>query len=59
VLALNMADALKKNGARVDIENLSQLLGNIPVVQTTANHGNGISELIAKAVRAARATRAN
>ena len=54
VLALNMADALKKNGARVDIENLSQLLGNIPVVQTAANHGKGIPELIAKAVRAAR-----
>ena len=54
VLALNMIDALKKDGARVNIENLSQLLGNIPVVQTTANHGKGISELIAKAVRAAR-----
>jgi len=54
VLALNMADALKKDGARINIENLSQLLGNIPVVQTAANHGQGISELIAKAVSAAR-----
>jgi ferrous iron transport protein B len=54
VLALNMADALKKDGARINIENLSQLLGNIPVVQTAANHGKGISELIAKAVSAAR-----
>ena len=54
VLALNMGDALKKDGAKVDIANLSQLLGHIPVVQTTANHGRGISELIAKAVDAAR-----
>jgi Fe2+ transport system protein B len=36
------------------MEQLSQLLGNIPVVPTTANKGKGISELIAKAVRAAR-----
>ncbi|HEX6270287.1 MAG TPA: FeoB small GTPase domain-containing protein [Anaerolineales bacterium] len=55
VLALNMADALTKEGARVNLENLSQLLGNIPVVQTAANHGKGISELITKAVSAARA----
>ena len=55
VLALNMTDALKKDGARVNIENLSQLLGNIPVVPTAANHGKGISELITKAVHAAQA----
>jgi len=54
VLALNMADALKKDGARINIDNLSQLLGNIPVVQTAANQGKGISELISKAVHAAR-----
>lgn len=55
VLALNMADALTKEGAGVNLENLSQLLGNIPVVQTAANHGKGISELVTKAVSAARA----
>ena len=54
VLALNMADALKKDGVRINIDNLSQLLGNIPVVQTAANQGKGISELISKAVHAAR-----
>ena len=54
VLALNMADALKKDGVRINIDNLSQLLGNIPVVQTAANQGRGISELISKAVHAAR-----
>ena len=54
VLALNMADALKKDGAKVNIEILSQLLGDIPVVQTAANQGRGISELITTAVHAAR-----
>lgn len=54
VLALNMVDALKKNGAQVDSESLSQLLGRVPVVQTAANHGKGISELIARAVHTAR-----
>ena len=53
ILALNMADALKKAGAKINIDNLSQLLGNIPVIQTAANHGRGISELLTNAVYAA------
>lgn len=57
VLALNMADDLHKEGANIDIERLSGLLGNLPVIPTTANHGKGISELIAKAVRAAKKTK--
>ena len=55
VLALNMADALHKDGARIDMEQLSQLLGNIPVVQTTANQGRGVSDLVNIAVRIASA----
>jgi len=54
VLALNMTDDLHKNGAKIYVDHLSQLLGNIPVVQTAANKGKGISELINKAVRLAR-----
>ena len=54
VLALNMADALQKDGAKINVDHLSQLLGNIPVVQTAANKGKGISDLIKKAVRMAR-----
>ena len=54
VLALNMTDDLHKDGAKINLDNLSQLLGDIPVVSTTANQGKGISDLIAKAVRAAR-----
>lgn len=55
VLALNMTDDLQKNGARINVDQLSQLLGNVPVVQTTANKDKGIQELISRAVRIARA----
>lgn len=54
VLALNMTDDLQKNGAKINVDLLSQLLGNIPVVQTAANKGKGIPELINKAVRMTR-----
>jgi len=54
VLALNMTDDLHRDGAKINIDQLSQLLGDIPVVSTTANQGKGIPELISKAVRAAR-----
>jgi ferrous iron transport protein B len=53
ILALNMTDALQKEGAKINLENLSRLLGDIPVVSTTANRGAGITELISKAVEAA------
>jgi ferrous iron transport protein B len=53
VLALNMTDALQKDGAKIDLAQLSQMLGDIPVVSTSANQGKGISDLIAKAVHAA------
>ncbi len=52
VLALNMTDALQKDGTKINVDQLSQLLGNIPVVFTTANHGKGISDLISQAVKA-------
>ena len=50
VMALNMTDDLHKDGAKIDVAALSQLLGNIPIVQTTANQGKGVSDLIAQAV---------
>ena len=53
VMALNMTDALNKDGAKIDLDDLSQLLGNIPIVHTSANHGKGVTELIAKAVKTA------
>jgi ferrous iron transport protein B len=54
VLALNMADALHKDGGRINTDYLSQVLGNVPIVQTAAHQGKGISDLISKAVRIAR-----
>jgi len=53
VLALNMTDDLHKDGARIDSDELSRLLGGIPIVSTTANQGKGIDELIAAAIKAA------
>ena len=53
VVALNMTDALHKDGAKIHVDELSQLLGNIPVVHTSANQGNGVADLIAKAVKTA------
>lgn len=53
VMALNMTDDLKKNGATIDLEYLSDLLGGISIIPTTANRGKGISDLITRAVQAA------
>ena len=53
VLALNMTDALHKDGSKINLDELSELLGNIPIVSTSANQGKGISDLIANAVQAA------
>lgn len=51
IMALNMTDALHKDGAKVNLDHLSQLLGNIPIVQTAANREKGISELLAKTLK--------
>ena len=53
VLALNMTDDLHKDGAKINVSTLSEMLGNIPIISTTANQGKGITELIAAAVKAA------
>ncbi len=54
ILALNMTDELQREGAKINVDQLSQLLGNIPVVQTAANKGMGISELLHKVLQIAR-----
>ncbi|MFC1528306.1 ferrous iron transport protein B [Candidatus Latescibacterota bacterium] len=51
VLALNMYDEFKSSGSRLDIEQLSQILG-IPCVKTVGNRGKGITELMATALKA-------
>lgn len=54
VLALNMSDALNKEGTQIDIPGLSRLLGSIPVIRTTANRGEGLDELLQATVAIAR-----
>ncbi|MBR1550170.1 MAG: ferrous iron transport protein B [Bacteroidales bacterium] len=44
VMALNMYDELKKSGDRLDINQLSTLLG-MPIVPTTGRSGDGIDRL--------------
>lgn len=49
VLALNMIDEVNARGDKIDIEKLSQLLG-VPIVPTCGRNGQGVAELVEKAV---------
>lgn len=51
VVCLNMMDEAKRKGIRIDSEKLSQLLG-VPVVETVASRGVGLSRLTAAISRA-------
>lgn len=53
VLALNMMDEVAANGGSVDVAAMSEALG-IPVVPISAAKGEGITELVTKAVETAR-----
>ncbi len=44
VLDLNMIDIVENKGMRIDIEELSRVMG-LPVIKTTANKGKGINNL--------------
>ncbi len=52
VIALNMMDAARKAGLRVDAERLARELG-VPVVPLTASRGEGVGELMRAVRRAA------
>ena len=45
ILVLNMSDVAHKNGTFVDLKNFSHKLGDIPVIEVTANRGEGLQEL--------------
>ena len=49
VMALNMYDELQKSGDKLDIEQLSTLLG-MPIVPTTGRSGDGIDRLFDKII---------
>ncbi len=53
VLALNMMDEVRANGGTVDVQRMSRELG-IPVVPISAAKGEGVSELIDRAITVAR-----
>ena len=53
VIALNMMDEVRANGGTIDIKRLSESLG-VPVIPICAAKGEGVSELIDKAVETAR-----
>lgn len=52
VVALNMVDALKKSGDKIDVKKLSEKLG-CKVVETVALHGKGVKEVAEAAAHAA------
>ncbi len=53
VLALNMMDEVRANGGTIDVQQMSEALG-IPVVPIAANKGEGVSELVDRAMEVAR-----
>ena len=53
VLALNMMDEVRANGGTIDVQKLSDDLG-IPVVPITAAKGEGVPELMDRAVETAK-----
>lgn len=54
VIALNKQDVIRRHGNKIDVEGLSKEL-NCEIVETIANEGEGLKELIAKATVAANA----
>ena len=56
VIAINMMDVVKKNGDRINIEELSHELG-CKVVEISALKGTGIMEAAEAAIEAAKKTR--
>jgi len=56
VIALNMIDALKKSGDKIDSKKLGESLG-CTVIETSALHGTGVKEAAEEAARTARESR--
>ena len=50
IVALNQVDIARRKGIEIDTEKLEQLLG-VPVVQTVATKGRGVSQLLEMAIK--------
>jgi ferrous iron transport protein B len=59
VVVLNMADELYKDGIKIDRQALSELLNGAPVIETTANRGKGMQEVLEATVQVARTHKAH
>lgn len=57
VIALNMADLMRKNNIKIDVKTLSKRLG-CPIVETSALKKTGLDEVVEAAIRQAKASRA-
>ncbi len=53
VLAVNMMDVVRKNGDKIDVAELSRQLG-CPVVEVSAQKGDGVKEAAETAIKAAK-----
>lgn len=53
VVALNMMDLVERNGDRIDVAKLSEMLG-CPIVATSALKGRGMKEVVDEALAAAK-----
>ncbi len=56
VIALNMTDALEKQGDKIDVKKLEEKIG-VPVVAISALKGEGVDELMYRAYQAAQTPR--
>ncbi len=56
IIALNMMDAVEKNGDRLDAEELEKKIG-VPVVRISALKGEGIKELMDRAIKCSKQPR--
>lgn len=56
VIALNMMDAVEKNGDKIDAKKLEQKIG-VPVVTISAIRGEGIEKLMERAIEASNSER--
>lgn len=56
IVALNMMDAVEKNGDKLDAEELEKKLG-VPVVKISALKGEGIKELMDRAIKCSKQPR--
>ncbi|MDE6058667.1 MAG: ferrous iron transporter B [Clostridia bacterium] len=53
IIALNMMDAVEKNGDKIDAKALEKKIG-LPVVEISALRGHGVKELMDRALKAAK-----